>query len=292
MNEQVAQVTDTTVVDASGAPVGLYSYGAPDGRPVFALHGVPACGAGFDWADEPARQRDIRLLAPDRPGVGRSAQRGDWRVADYPAMLASLADALGIDRFGVLGYSGGGPYAVACAVELGERVTSVAVCAGSGEVGTVATLADFARTDRRMMAMSQRRPRLARVVLDVSAMAATWSPKLAMKSFLSELSDTDREVAAGMGSPTDAMRLFTMAFQEGAHGVVADYRALAQPWGVDPAAASVPVTVWHGSADTMVPLRHSQELAAKVPGAVLTVWEGEGHLATVTHIGEILDSFA
>lgn len=292
MSEQVSQVTDTTVVDASGTAVGLYSYGAPDGRPVFALHGVPACGAGFDWAGEPARERGIRLLAPDRPGVGRSAPRTDWRVADYPAMLASLADALGIDRFGVLGYSGGGPYAVACAVELGERMTSVAVCAGSGEVGTVATLDDFARTDRRMMAMSQRHPRLARVVLDVSAMAATWSPKLAMKSFLSELSETDRDVAARMGSPTEAMRLFTMAFQEGAHGVVADYRALAQSWGVDPAAAAVPVTVWHGSADTMVPLRHSQELAARMPGAVLTVWEGEGHLATVTHIAEVLDSFA
>lgn len=295
MSEPVAQVTDTTVVDASGAPVGLYSYGAPDGRPVFALHGVPACGAGFDWADEPARERGIRLLAPDRPGVGRSAQRADWRVADYPAMLVSLADALGIDRFGVLGYSGGGPYAVACAVELAERVTSVAVCAGSGEVGTSASSAmldDFARTDRRMMAMSLRRPRLARAALDLMAMGATWSPKLAMKSFLSELSETDREVATAMGSPTDAMRLFTMAFQEGAHGVVADYRALAQPWGVDPAAAAVPVTVWHGSADTMVPLRHSQELAAKVPGAVLTVWEGEGHLATVTHVAEVLDSFA
>jgi pimeloyl-ACP methyl ester carboxylesterase len=291
MNEQAVPVTDTTLVDTSGAPVGLYTYGAPDGRPVFALHGVPSCGAGFDWADGPARERGIRLLAPDRPGVGRSAQRPDWRVADYPAMLASLADALELDRFGVLGYSGGGPYAVACAVELGERVTSVAVCAGSGELGTVATSADFARTDRRMLAMSQKHPRLARVLLDVSAMAATWSPKLAMKSFLSELNDTDREVAAGMGSPTDALRPFTMAFQEGAHGVVADYRAIAQPWGVDPAAAAVPVTVWHGSADAMVPLRHSQELAARVPGAVLTVWEGEGHLATVTHIGEVLDSF-
>jgi pimeloyl-ACP methyl ester carboxylesterase len=290
MSEQIAQVTDATVVDASGATVGVYTYGAADGRPVFALHGVPACGAGFDWADEPARERGIRLIAPDRPGVGRSAQRPDWQVADYPAMLASLADALEIDRFAVLGYSGGGPYAVACAVALADRVTSVAVCAGMGEVGTVAAIGDFESTDRRMLAMSTKRPRLARVVLDVSAMAATWSPKLAMKSFLKELSATDREVAASLGSPVEAMRLFTMAFQEGAHGVVADYRAVARRWGVDPAAVTVPVTVWHGSADTMVPLRHSQELAAMVPGSVLTVWEGEGHLATVTHIGDVLDA--
>ena len=52
-----------------------------------------------------------------------------------------------------------------------------------------------------------------------------------------------------------------------------------------------PVSVWHGSADTMVPLRHSQELVARLPDATLTVWAGEGHLATVTHIGEVLDSF-
>jgi pimeloyl-ACP methyl ester carboxylesterase len=291
MSEQIAQVTGATVIEAAGVAVGLWSYGDPDGRPVFALHGVPACGAGFDWADTAARERGIRLLAPDRPGVGHSAQRPDWRVADYPAMLAELADALGTDRFGVLGYSGGGPYAVACAVALAQRLTAVAVCAGMGEVGTVAAVGDFESTDRRMLAMATKRPRLARALLDVSAMAATWSPKLAMKSFLKELSESDREVAASLGSPTDAMRLFTMAFQEGAHGVVADYRALAQRWGVDPADAGVPATIWHGSADTMVPLRHSQELAALMPGSELTVWDGEGHLGLITHIGEVLDTF-
>ena len=66
-----AAVTDRPVPLPDGSTVGVYEYGDPGGRPVFAFHGVPACGAGFDWADEPARSRGIRLLAPDRPGVGK-----------------------------------------------------------------------------------------------------------------------------------------------------------------------------------------------------------------------------
>lgn len=284
-------VLDETVVDTSGATVGYYAYGDPEGRPVFALHGTPSCGAGFEWTDDAARARGLRVLAPDRPGVGRSAQRRDWQVADYPVMLAALADALDIDRFGVIGYSGGGPYAVACAARLGDRLTGTAVCAGMGEIGTIATIADFESTDRRLLTMAAKRPRLARALLDLAAMAATWSPKLAVRSFLKQLSPSDRDVVATFGSPADAMRSFTQAFQEGAHGVAADYRALGRAWGIDLAEVTAPVSVWHGSADTMVPLRHSQELVARLPDATLTVWAGEGHLATVTHIGEVLDTF-
>lgn len=73
---------------------------------VMALYGVPACGAGFDRAHDAARDRGLRIIAPDRPGVGQSHRRAGHRIADYPAHLASLADALGIDRFVVWGYSG------------------------------------------------------------------------------------------------------------------------------------------------------------------------------------------
>src|SRR6476659_1974714 len=88
--------------------VGLYEFGDPQGQPVLTFHGVPASGAGFDFADAPARKRGLRILAPDRPGIGRSSAADGWGIADYPPMVARLADALGVDRFGVWGYSGGG----------------------------------------------------------------------------------------------------------------------------------------------------------------------------------------
>jgi pimeloyl-ACP methyl ester carboxylesterase len=280
-----------TIALADGSTVGFYRYGKPSGRPVLALHGTPACGAGFAWADEAAQSRGIRVLAPDRPGVGSSSPIDGWRVADYPAMVAAFADAMGLDRFGVWGYSGGGPYAVACAASLGARLTGVAVAAGMGQIGVWATADDFEKTDRQLLRMAQRRPWLARVILRSAAWLATRSPARAMRSFEAELSPGDRATLAQLGDPRAVMALFTEAFTHGARGVVADYAALAQPWGVDLGAASGPVTIWHGDDDRMVPLRHAEALASRLPDARLTVWPGAGHLGPVTHVGAILDTF-
>ena len=92
------------------------------GAPVFALHGTPSCGAGFDWTDAPRRERNLRVIAPDRPGIGRSTAVPMPAVPTTRTSSAALADALEIDRFAVLGYSGGGPYALAAAAALGAAV--------------------------------------------------------------------------------------------------------------------------------------------------------------------------
>src|SRR3954468_8249174 len=103
---------DPREISVGGRVVGIYEYGDPRGAPVMVLHGTPACGAGFAWADAPARERGLRLIAPDRPGVGLSSRLPASTVADYPAQLRALADALSIERYAVWGYSGGGPFAV------------------------------------------------------------------------------------------------------------------------------------------------------------------------------------
>lgn len=280
-------VPHTVTVD--GRAVGVYEYGDPTGKPVMVFHGVPACGAGFAWADAPARERGLRLIAPDRPGVGLSDATDPYRVADYPARVAALADALRIDRFAVWGYSGGGPYAIACAAQLPARVTTTVVSAGMGEVGTWATVDDFAKTDRQMLASAATHPTRTRFTLWITARAARLSPATAMKSFEKELNASDAEVAHGLGEPKEAMALFLNAFLRGARGVVLDYQAIGRPWGVDLGAISGRVVVFQGDDDTMVPLRHGQELAARIPDAELVVWPGEGHLGTVTHVDEILD---
>jgi pimeloyl-ACP methyl ester carboxylesterase len=282
---------DDRVLDLpDGTSIGLYEYGDPAGRPVLVFHGVPACGAGFAWADEPARERGLRLLAPDRPGIGRSSGPALDTVSDYPARIATLADALGLDRFGVWGYSGGGPYAVACAGMLGARVTATAVASGMGQMGVWAEADDFAKTDRQMLGLAPKHPGVARTMLGVSAWLAKRSPKSALKSFAKELSPSDRELLPDLGPPEEVMALFTRAFQRGAGGVVDDYVTLAQPWGC-PIEADGAVTIWQGDADTMVPLRHARALAERLPKATLTIWPGEGHLGPIAHVADILDTF-
>jgi pimeloyl-ACP methyl ester carboxylesterase len=277
-------------VEVGNGVVGVYEYGDADGAPVFVFHGTPSCGAGFVWTDDPARERAIRVIAPDRPGVGLSSRRDAYTVADYPAMVGALADKLKLDRFAVWGYSGGGPYAVACAALLPDRVTRAAVTAGMGEVGVWAEPADFEQTDRQLLALTTKAPAVARAILNVAAFVARRAPTTALKSFEKQLIPADLEVAATLGPPDETIALFTRAFLRGAHGVVADYRALAHDWGVTFDGIVAPFNVFHGDADSMVPLRHGEELVARIPSAQLTVWRGEGHLGTITHAGEVLDA--
>jgi len=277
-------------IAVGNATVGYYMYGAPDGAPVVVFHGTPACGAGFAWADGPAASRGLRLIAPDRPGVGLSSRTESLTVASYAATVESMADALGLDSFAVWGYSGGGPYAVAAAALLPERVTAAAIAAGMGQIPEWAGVDEFEKTDRQFLMMATRRPRLARTLLGSVGRLARLSPASAMRSFVKQLSAADRAVIDTLGTPREVMALFTEAFLGGAAGVVDDYAALAQPWGIDLSTIVCPVLVAHGTADHMVPLAHSVALADRVATATLVTWPDEGHLATVTHVGEILDA--
>ncbi len=80
------------------------------------------------------------------------------------------------------------------------------------------------------------------------------------------------------------------AFLRGAGGVLDDYLTLSRPWGFAPEEIAAPMQLWHGTADTMVPLHHSEMLASRVPDATLQTWPGEGHLAIIPHVGEVLDA--
>jgi pimeloyl-ACP methyl ester carboxylesterase len=280
------------VTTAAGRDVGIYEYGDPDGRPVFALHGTPASGAGFAWANDAALEHNVYLVAPDRPGIGYSTRVQLSSVADYAPELTATADALGFDSFSLLGYSGGAPYALATACAVPQRVDVVAVVAGAGEVGAWASMRDFSPTDRRMTWLAQRHRAIARTALHVANRTARVAPRLAARSASAELSPTDREVMAQFSSPQAALALFTQAFLCGPDGVIDDYVLTALPWGFRVEDVTAPVHIWHGTDDPLVPLAHGEALAQRVPASQLRTWPGEGHLAIIPHIGDVLADLA
>jgi pimeloyl-ACP methyl ester carboxylesterase len=285
------------VYTAAGRAVGCYAFGDPDGKPVFALHGTPACGATFVFLDACARAAHVRVIAPDRPGIGQSDRwpTPDYRVASYPTELAATADALEIDEFAVLGYSGGGPYALAVADALADRVNAVALVGGAGQVGVWADRRDFELIDRELTLLSTRLPSAASITLWLSARFAHLFPAGALWFTQIGMSQSDRAAFARFDSSRAALALFTRAFARGTRGVVADYAALAQPWGFDIAdlqQRATPIHCWHGDTDDIVPLRHTEELIARVPRIDLTIWPGVGHLAFVERANEIVEWLA
>lgn len=280
-----------SVRTSTGRDIGVYEYGDPNGRPVFALHGTPSCGAGFDWTDAPARERGLRVIAPDRPGIGHSDPVSMASVSEYAPELGALADALSIERFVVLGYSGGGPYGLAVSYGLGDRVVSATIASGAGEIGAWAKWKDLSRSDRQLTWMSLYAPAAARIALRVADLGARFAPRIALWSAEAEMSKCDRQVMERLGA-TEALALFTQALTGSAAGAVSDYALLARAWHVPLGEITVPVHCWHGTDDTLVPLAHSEALLERLPDARLTTWPGEGHLALITHVAEVLQDIA
>jgi pimeloyl-ACP methyl ester carboxylesterase len=281
-----------SVRTGAGHNVGYYEFGDPDGTPLVALHGTPASGAGFVWADAPAKARGLRIIAPDRPGVGLSdqiAHDGTPVVADYPRELFATLDALGIDDFMLLGYSGGGPFALAAAHAAADRIRGLTLVSCAGQVGEWASIDEFDHADHLVTRLAQRAPALARALVSTSVRITRLAPATSARLAKIDMSSADIAVMAHFPSPRVALAVFTQAVLRGAGGVVDDYRALARPWGFPVEDVTLPTHLWHATDDVNVPVRHTEALSARLPHAALTLWPGEGHLAVIPHATEVLD---
>jgi pimeloyl-ACP methyl ester carboxylesterase len=120
----------------------------PDGAPIFYFHGSPSSSLEWDLfgGETLAKRLYIRVIVPDRPGLGHSEFQPERRIGDWPADVVALANQLTLDRFAVLGYSGGGPYAAACALKIPERLTRVGIVSGTARLRNLACLTASIRT--------------------------------------------------------------------------------------------------------------------------------------------------
>lgn len=271
-----------------GRTLGYAEYGPADGPPLFLFHGLP--GSRLDapqmWPEEPA---DVRVIAPDRPGFGTSAFQDGRRLTDWADDVRQLADSLGIGRFLVAGFSGGGPHALAVAHGLPDRVIAAGSIGGAGPVDTPGALAGMNRVNRLIFACARRAPRVLGLLIARHASQISHQP-----AKLIERSSRDRHLPeADRVAMTDPRLRELMiaagpeAFRQGIRGVVHEAHICARPWGFAPATIKPPVLLWHGDQDTNVPLAMARDLADQIPGSSITVYPGEGHLIVPRHWPEI-----
>jgi pimeloyl-ACP methyl ester carboxylesterase len=242
-------------------------------------HGSPGCRLLGQEVTAAAADRGLRLISYDRPGYAGSMSHPGRRVADAAWDAAAIADALGIHRFAVWGISGGGPHALACAALLPDRITGAAVVCGvapfdgagldfyDGMGESNRTEWEIARNDRE---------RLEPFVREASAEVLA-SPAGVLEAWGTLLSDGDREILLGGYGETMLGRM-RIAMEPGIDGWMEDDIAFVEPWGLDPADITVPVAVFHGQQDTMVPHGHGAWLAGVIPGASFNSYPGDGHL--------------
>src|SRR6478752_885969 len=270
--------------------IGFAEFGDPQGRAVFWLHGTP--GARRQIPAEAriyAEQHHIRLIGVDRPGIGSSTPHQYDAVLDFAHDLRVIADVLGIERFAVVGLSGGGPYTLACAAAMPERVVTVAVLGGVAPTRGPDAISGGAMTLGNLVA-----PILEVAGLPVRLAAATLiklirpvaSPALEVYAAISP--EGDRRM---LGRP-EFKAMFLDDLLNGSRKQLAapfaDVVVFARPWGFRLDEIKVPVHWWHGDRDHIIPFAHGEHVVAALPDATLYVVPGESHLAGLGRAEEIL----
>ena len=252
-------------------------YGDPDGWPVLSFHGGLSSRLDAAPAHQAALALGIRLIAPDRPGMGRSTFQVDRRLLDWPDDMAVLADTLGLDRFAVMGWSCGGPYAAVCAARLEGRVTAAALLSSAIPLDLFGTTRGLTPDDRILLFLVRRAPWLAALLM--RGTIANASDAGLYQVMRRGFSAADAVVLAERGSPHDAVAFVKESMRQGTRGCVQDYRIFGQPWGFALEEIDVPVHLWEGSDDhTGIP-EHHQFLQQRIKLSTLTVVENEGHIS-------------
>ncbi|MEU7531434.1 alpha/beta hydrolase [Saccharothrix sp. NPDC042600] len=252
------------------------------GFPVFWLHGTPNTGAPPEPLFADADRLGLRWVSYDRPGYGGSTRTPGRDVASAARDVAAVADALGLDRFAVVGHSGGAPHALACAALLPSRVTAAVVSAGLAPYDgfTAAGLDWFAG-----MAASG--------VGSLRAALAGRAEKEAHEAAGVEYNPefTDADLAALDGPWSWFERVVGPALAGGPGGLVDDDLAYVNPWGFDPGPLEVPALFLHGVRDRVVPAEHSEWLSARCR-AELRLFPSDGHISVLRHMPDALDWIA
>jgi pimeloyl-ACP methyl ester carboxylesterase len=271
-------------ITPAGRRVAWNEYGDPAGRPLMYHHGWPSSRLQACLLHHLARERGIRVLALDRPGIGRSEREPNRRLEAWPELVAAFADALGIDRFVQLGVSGGGPYALACAAMLPGRVTASAVLCGA---------VPLAETDHsglhpfyRWLIPLRKLPRgCFTPPIRLIARLATWPAHKAPVSWiLATLPASDRQLLL---THPEAQKVLAESFVEGVRqggrGVMEDADIYFQKWKLPLDAISGSVRYWHGGHDRNISAKMASGFVATIPHARLDVDPEEGHFSLAIH---------
>lgn len=278
---------DQKLVLPKGRTIGYSLYGDPTGTPVVNCHGGLVSGHDVGPADNDARGLGICIISPDRPGVGRTDRLPGYDMLSWVHTdLVPLLDHLKVDHFRVMGWSEGGQYALAAAFALAGRTVRCAVVAGALPLDDPAILKEINRLDHSLIGLSRRAPVLVRTYFVLTRGLSRYAPSVLLRGAVHGLPSDEAKALRKRG------RWLPTLLGEGAtnpRGGVDEYLAMGAPWRFAPEDVAIPVHIFQGSADALVPEAWGRELARRIPGAAITLYPDGGHFIALTRRREVLE---
>ncbi len=270
---------DKTIRLPDGRTLGYAESGDPRGMPVLHFHGSPSCRLEVmaPEFDAIAERLGVRVLALDRPGVGLSDPKPNRTILDWPADVLSFAEAVGLSRFSALGVSGGGPYAVACALRIPHRLRSVGIAAGVAPMDLPEARQGMSQRNRTMFFLARWFPWALRGGLRTMAAMAATQPTTFFNRMGESMPEIDREALATSARRTHFIAVIREAFRRGEDGALTDLRLASRRWGFPLSEVPIVVNLWFGGQDVNVPPAAGRYLAAALPRSEARFYPEQGH---------------
>ncbi len=268
---------DKTIQLRDGRTLGYREYGSPQGKALFYFHGHPGSRLEARFLAEAAAQHGVRLIGIDRPGMGLSSFQKGRHILDWPDDVVELADKLQIEHFAIVGYSGGGPYALACAYKIPQRLTTCGIVAG---VGHISPFLSF---------LSQWLPWLMLPITRRFFQDEEQARKTLVR-FAGRWVEPDRESFLQPGIKELMAASLVEAQRQGTRGSAYDGVLLGRSWGFRLEDIKFPsIFLWHGELDTQIPIAIGKAMANSIPNCKASYYPDEGHISLiVNHAEEIV----
>lgn len=271
-----------------GRTLGYALYGDPDGLPVFYFHGFPASRLEGRLPAGAAAETGIRLIAPDRPGFGLSDFAVGRKILDWPQDVLELADYLELERFAILGVSGGGPYSLACALRLGERISATALVAPLGPVAHGHGSQEMNPFARMSFSLARNHPQVFHLLYGKILVPMLRRRPTTILSLL-QPSAADKPVVKRPEVCQMMEASIVEAFRSGGQGALHEFHLYAQPWGFSLREVEAPIHLWQGDQDGTVPLCMGEYIAAQLPNCKPRFLSNEGHFSlAIDHAADVL----
>ncbi|MBD3169682.1 MAG: alpha/beta fold hydrolase [candidate division Zixibacteria bacterium] len=279
-------------LEVSGGKICYAEYGLPGGHPLFYFHGWPGSRIQARLAHETARGSGMHVIAPDRPGMGLSSYCDGRTMVDWHRTVLELADHLNWDKFGILGVSGGGPYALSCAAFIADRIISMNICSGVPNP-------DWLRGDssarwfmRKAIALDDKIPGSLKPFLIITRAFIGIMPG---SSFLQPakvfLNHADRGTLDNEEARDTIAGSIRESFKGGAEGLYHDLKLLSTDWGFKLGDIKFPVIFWHGALDPICPISAVIDTIGKIGDSKLIRFENESHYSLpIRQLEKILKS--
>ncbi len=280
--------TYKTITLRDGRQLAYSEFGDPKGYPVINCHGGLVNRLDVAWAQAAAKKKGVRIISPDRPGIGYSSVQKGRTMTDWANDVGELASQLKLKKFGVLGWSMGGQYAMACAHSIPKQVSHLVLIASCLDLSQRKNFEELNPMDRRLSRFAHNVPWLNWLTYALMSLFVRCTPKMWRRVSARQLCKADQTVIEDQSfdfvTPTkEALRKPS--------GMIEEYRVFNKPWGFKPSEIKVPTSIWQGRDDTLVPFAWAEVLDKQIPKSQLNLIDESGHFIARQEIDAILSIF-